>query len=79
MNGADIYKHIRRRNFSHPFLATSVNGLVPFAPVSRASAVGVVVLFESPVRITHSLDRQDPNRILHLGQDLRFLYRVLLL
>jgi hypothetical protein len=79
VNGADICKHIRRRNFSCPFLATSVNGLVPYAPVSRASGVGVVVPSESPVRITHSLDRQGQNRILHLGQDLRFLCQVLLL
>ena len=79
VNGADVYKRIRRRNFSCPFLATSVNGLVRFAPVSRASGVGVVVLSESPVRIMHSLDRQGPNRILHLGQDLLFLCRVPLL
>ncbi len=68
VNGADIYKHIRRRNSSCPFLATNVNGPGP----------GVVVRFESPVRIMHSLDRQGPNRIPHLGQDLRLLCRGLL-
>jgi hypothetical protein len=79
VNGADIYEYIRSPNFLCPFLATSVNGLVPFAPVSRASGVGVVVLSESPVRIMHSLDRQGLNRILYLKQDLRLLCRVLLL
>lgn len=68
-----------RRNFSCLFLVTSVNGLVPFAPVSRANDVGVVELSESPVLIMHNLDRQGPNQILLLGQDLRFLCRVLLL
>ena len=73
--GTDI--HNRKQNFSCLFLATNANEPVPFALVSRASGVDVVVRSENLVHITHNLDRRGPNRIPHSRQDLRFLYQVL--
>ena len=67
----------RRQSSSCPFLATSANGQVPFAPVWRASGVDVAVRFENPVHTAHSLGHQSPNRI-PLTQDSCRRFRVLL-